>query len=92
MTSSPSPPVTDHTGEFADISVGDPWYREIREGEAGSSLIIARTEAGRDYITNAIESGAIDTFSEAQFDALGDEFQALSRAMYDNGGSCPTTP
>jgi coenzyme F420 hydrogenase subunit beta len=50
----------DHTGEFADISVGDPWYREIREGEAGSSLIIARTEAGRRYITNAIESGAID--------------------------------
>ncbi|MCR9194840.1 MAG: hypothetical protein NXH88_08920 [Hyphomonas sp.] len=44
-----------------------------------------------DRIEDGIESGAIDTFSEAQFDALGDEFQALSRAMYDNGGSCPTT-
>ena len=50
----------DHTGEFADISVGDPWYREIREGETGSSLIIGRTEAGRRHITSAIQSGAID--------------------------------
>ncbi len=44
-----------------------------------------------DRIEAGIESGTIDTFTEAQFDALGDEFQALSRAMYDNGGSCPPT-
>lgn len=50
----------DHTGEFADISVGDPWYREIREGEIGSSLVIARTEAGRGHIGRAIEAGALE--------------------------------
>jgi coenzyme F420 hydrogenase subunit beta len=25
----------DHTGEFADIAVGDPWYRAIPPGEFG---------------------------------------------------------
>ena len=39
----------DHTGEFADVSVGDPWYREIPEDEPGRSLVVVRTErvAGR---------------------------------------------
>lgn len=36
----------DHTGEFADIAVGDPWYRKVEPGEAGRSLIVARTERG----------------------------------------------
>lgn len=47
----------DHTGEFADIAVGDPWYREIEPGEAGSSLILARTKRGRAFIEAAIEAG-----------------------------------
>lgn len=50
----------DHTGEFADISVGDPWYREIQEGEKGSSLIVGRSEAGRRYVSAAIEASALD--------------------------------
>lgn len=45
-----------------------------------------------DRIEAGIESGAIDTFTETQFEAMGDEFQELSEAMYENGGSCPTTP
>lgn len=49
----------DHTGEFADISVGDPWYRDIQEGEAGSSLIIPRTRAGADFLTEAKKRGAV---------------------------------
>jgi coenzyme F420 hydrogenase subunit beta len=49
----------DHTGEFADISVGDPWYRPIEEGEPGKSLIVARTEKGRQYILDAAEAGYI---------------------------------
>ena len=40
----------DHTGEFADIAVGDPWYRPIQEGEMGSSLIVARTDVGKRYV------------------------------------------
>ena len=47
----------DHTGEFADIAVGDPWYREVRPGEAGKSLIIARTKRGRGIIHAAREAG-----------------------------------
>ena len=47
----------DHTGEFADIAVGDPWYREVQEGEEGSSLILARTERGRQFIEAAIADG-----------------------------------
>jgi len=50
----------DHTGEFADIAVGDPWYRAIREGELGSSLILARTERGRTFIQGAIDAGYLD--------------------------------
>lgn len=49
----------DHTGEFGDVSVGDPWYREIEPGEAGSSLIIARSERGRDYLEAAMAQGAL---------------------------------
>jgi coenzyme F420 hydrogenase subunit beta len=47
----------DHTGEFADIAVGDPWYREIEPGEAGHSLVLARTERGRQAVEAAIDAG-----------------------------------
>lgn len=47
----------DHTGEFADIAVGDPWYRNVEPGEAGSSLILARTKRGRAIIEAAISAG-----------------------------------
>lgn len=35
----------DKTGEFADISLGDPWYREIQE-DPGRSLILIRSRVG----------------------------------------------
>jgi coenzyme F420 hydrogenase subunit beta len=50
----------DHSGEFADISVGDPWYREIGDEESGSSLIVVRSEEGRRYLQSALESGAVE--------------------------------
>ena len=59
----------DHTGEFADIAVGDPWYRSIQEGEMGSSLIVARTRVGQRYLEAAIEGGAL-TASTVDFDLL----------------------
>lgn len=49
----------DHTGEFADVSVGDPWYRDIPEDEPGRSLIVVRTERGRDLVHAAVSSGAL---------------------------------
>lgn len=47
----------DHSGEFADIAVGDPWYRRIEPGEAGRSLILARSEHGQRVLRDAIDSG-----------------------------------
>jgi coenzyme F420 hydrogenase subunit beta len=44
----------DHTGEFADISVGDPWYRPIPQDEPGRSLVLVRTERGREAVRRAI--------------------------------------
>jgi coenzyme F420 hydrogenase subunit beta len=49
----------DSTAEFADISCGDPWYRPIEEGELGSSLVLARTERGREIIEGAIKAGYV---------------------------------
>lgn len=47
----------DHTGEFADIAVGDPWYRPVQEGEPGKSLIVARTERGLAFVQEAAAAG-----------------------------------
>src|SRR5262245_66136373 len=47
----------DHSGEFADISVGDPWYRPIPPGESGQSLVLVRTERGRQILQGAMKAG-----------------------------------
>jgi coenzyme F420 hydrogenase subunit beta len=49
----------DGTGEFADISCGDPWYREIKEGDSGYSLILVRTERGKKILQDAMSDGYI---------------------------------
>lgn len=49
----------DGTGEDADISCGDPWYRRPQDGEPGSSLIVVRTELGREMLRSARESGSL---------------------------------
>lgn len=49
----------DGSGEDADISCGDPWYRPVEEGEHGSSLMVVRTERGRALLKRAMEAGAI---------------------------------
>jgi coenzyme F420 hydrogenase subunit beta len=49
----------DGTSEFADISCGDPWYREVEPGEEGTSLVVVRTAKGREVIQRAIASGAV---------------------------------
>ena len=50
----------DHTGEFADIAVGDPWYRELGSDEKGESMILVRTERGRKILEQAIAAGYLD--------------------------------
>jgi coenzyme F420 hydrogenase subunit beta len=54
----------DHSGEFADIAVGDPWYREVQAGEAGKSLIVARTLRGLQLVRSAASTGYIVLESE----------------------------
>lgn len=49
----------DHTGESADLSVGDPWYRPVAPDEPGRSLVIVRTERGRAALDAALEEGAV---------------------------------
>ncbi|MCE5187071.1 MAG: Coenzyme F420 hydrogenase/dehydrogenase, beta subunit C-terminal domain [Planctomycetaceae bacterium] len=47
----------DSSGEFADISCGDPWYRPIEPDDPGRSLVIARTEKGLRLVEKAIAAG-----------------------------------
>jgi coenzyme F420 hydrogenase subunit beta len=49
----------DGTSELADISCGDPWYRNDLESENGDSLIIVRTERGQRIIEGAIRKGYV---------------------------------
>lgn len=49
----------DSTGEFADISCGDPWYRELKENEQGWSLVLVRTEKGREIVQEAVKAGYV---------------------------------
>jgi len=50
----------DDTGEAADISCGDPWYEDPKAGAIGSSLVVARTEAGRRAVRGAMAAGYLD--------------------------------
>ncbi len=47
----------DGSGESADISCGDPWYRKVKKGEPGSSLIVVRTERGKKFLEGAVAAG-----------------------------------
>ena len=48
----------DHTGQFADIAVGDPWHRSV-DGDDGRSLILVRTVRGQRILGAAIASGDV---------------------------------
>lgn len=50
----------DHTGEFADLSVGDPWYREVGDGEEGRSLVVVRSARGQTALDRALADGALE--------------------------------
>ncbi|NVJ96675.1 MAG: Coenzyme F420 hydrogenase/dehydrogenase, beta subunit C-terminal domain [Alphaproteobacteria bacterium] len=47
----------DHTGEHADISVGDPWQTPPEKDAVGKSLIVVRTERGRAFLKAIADSG-----------------------------------
>lgn len=55
----------DGSGELADISCGDPWYQAPDGKNPGSSLVVARTERGREIVQGAIDAGYL-TLSSAE--------------------------
>ncbi|MBF0246178.1 MAG: Coenzyme F420 hydrogenase/dehydrogenase, beta subunit C-terminal domain, partial [Planctomycetes bacterium] len=48
------------TGEFADIAVGDPWHRVPDGGDPGRSLILIRSERGRELFHCCLEAGYLN--------------------------------
>lgn len=49
----------DSTGEFADISCGDPWYRKIEPDDIGRSLVLVRSKKGKEVIQKALKAGYV---------------------------------
>lgn len=68
----------DHTGEYADIAVGDAWHRPIEAGDPGRSLVLARTGRGRTALAAAAAVGAV-VLRPAPVTALADSQPNLVR-------------
>ncbi len=49
----------DHSGEFADIAVGDPWDTPPDGTTEATSLIVVRTEQGRRALISAMQAGVV---------------------------------
>jgi coenzyme F420 hydrogenase subunit beta len=63
----------DATGELADLSCGDPWYRTIEPDDPGRSLVLVRTETGRQLLHEAMAAGYV------QLDRVG--FETLPQSQ-----------
>lgn len=50
----------DGTGELADIACGDPWYMAPDGKNPGVSLVVVRTERGREILRGAMERGYLE--------------------------------
>lgn len=50
----------DGLGELADISCGDAWHRYANNGNPGISLVLVRTERGREILRRATEAGYVE--------------------------------
>lgn len=50
----------DGSGELADISCGDPWYESPDGRNPGFSLVVVRTERGRELLRGAMAAGYLE--------------------------------
>lgn len=50
----------DGTGELADVSCGDPWYMEPDGENPGVSLLVVRTDRGREIVKGAVGKGYVE--------------------------------
>lgn len=87
----------DGTSEFADISCGDPWHREISKGEQGYSLVLVRTEKGRKIIRGAMETGHVvlervgaEVLEKSQKNLLGKRREIWGRFLAMKAFGIPT--
>lgn len=84
---------TDHTGAFADISVGDPWHTPPEgETDAGRSLVVARTPAGLRLVQAAIAAGVlvaevqpVDVIAKAQHNLVAAQGAVWGRRLAMRG-------
>lgn len=51
----------DGTGEFADISVGDPWYKQRSADYAGASMVLVRTPKGKKFYDSMVNDNAVSS-------------------------------
>ncbi len=70
----------DATGELADISCGDPWYRDVGPDDPGRSLVLVRTEAGRWALHEAMKTGC-GTIKQIAPDASDDRTCVAMRGV-----------
>ena len=49
----------DGTSEFADVACGDAWHRKIEDDSDGLSLVLVRTERGRQVVEGARKAGYV---------------------------------
>ena len=49
----------DGSGEDADLSCGDPWYRKVEPDAPGSSLVVVRTARGEQVLRGAMQAGYV---------------------------------
>ena len=68
----------DSTGEFADIACGDPWYRDIEPDDLGRSLVLVRTEHGKETLQKAVKAGYVK-LNRVESDTLPRSQKALLR-------------
>jgi len=54
----------DHSGEYADIALGDAWYKAPDGVNPGSSLIVVRTERGKRFLESAVSAGVVTLVKE----------------------------
>lgn len=47
----------DVSGEYADVSCGDPWYRDVAAHAPGLSIVLVRTQRGRELVARARAAG-----------------------------------
>jgi len=72
--------------DLAKTSVHKDVLNEIAVAREGT---MRGAEDAAGHVEELIKSGEIDTFTEDQLDAIGEDFQRISEAMNENGGACP---